>query len=299
MSMDERPAARPVARRLEGWTVLHGPRVAELPGAGAECIVVGPGGVVVVASVTGRGARLERRTERARRAVGLAGGVVTSLLPPGQRWAVAAVVCVPDARSPHEVYPLVGGARGVAVVGTAALPGILQSLPARLTPEESAAVTDGLVHALVARPQGSLLSTADLPRGLRPHRHPGPAAPSLRLPPADRVDHAAALPGPGAPDDGTPALRLPLGVEPARVPTPRPGDEGRAGRRGRRPRDRREDRPARVVPGDGRLGTRMAAAALALVTAVLVGAGLAGAATDPVPAAPPAGTVTTVVAPTR
>ncbi|GIG28486.1 hypothetical protein [Cellulomonas marina] len=163
MTMDDLHGAPVPTRRLEGWTVLHGPRVAELPGAAAECIVVGPGGVVVVVSATGGGPFAARRLDAARGAVQRAGSVITSLLDARFRHLVRVAVCVPDERSPHELYPLVGGTRGVAVVGTHELPGILHALPARLGPDEVRAVTDALVRALVRRPDGPMLSTADLP----------------------------------------------------------------------------------------------------------------------------------------
>lgn len=221
-------AARPVpdartAQALHGLEPHGWVPVADLrrPGstpAGADHVVVGPGGVVVVQVARRADAMADGATHPAVADALAAAATVAVLLAPRHRTAVRALVCAPDLPRPG-----VGGG-GVPVLGCEALVAHVRALPPRLGPAD----VTGLAQYLAVRLDGphQALTTATLRTAPEATATEGTAA--ERAAAAGRgAAGRAASPQPGT----APAHRR--AVRPLTAATPaRPGAAGLALRAG-------------------------------------------------------------------
>lgn len=194
-SPDAEPVVTAMLRGLvpHGWAVLPGMRgPQDVPSTPAH-VLVGPGGVVVVAARPRRG-RAGATAAAAGDAAGTA-AVVTSLLAPRHRSAVRAVVCVPDRTAP-------GAVGGAAVLRAADLGAHLRALPPRLVEADVA----GLAQHLEQRLRGTRPIDVLTTDGLRPD---GRVARRRAVRPLTSPDSASvyAMPDLPSPDLMTRALR--------------------------------------------------------------------------------------------
>ncbi|WP_309133971.1 NERD domain-containing protein [Cellulomonas sp.] len=199
------PPERLVAATLrglepEGWTSVHDVHWPGRPLANIDHLVVGSGGVVVVhteswagdLSVTEGELRVGEhvRTGQVARAA-QAAAAVTALLAPRHRTAVRAVLCLGDRSDP--AVPVAGA----TVVGRAALPGYLRSLPPRLTPAEVSGLAQYLgVRLGGTQPPEMLTTAALLPPSRAARRRAVRAGTDVR--PAPTVTHPEADQRPGS-----------------------------------------------------------------------------------------------------